>query len=86
MFIYRIGMESYAVVLYAIRDPPKTHGTRGSCKTSTGLGGHAKGKMGIGLDEHCTNSYIHPPPLISRTPLFCPFKIPQLHILHDMWG
>ena len=26
--------------------------------TGAGLGGHAKGKTGIGLDEHCANSYI----------------------------
>ena len=33
------------------KDSPKTLGTRLSCKTGTGLG-WAKGKTGIGLDEH----------------------------------
>ena len=35
----------------SIKHPPKTLGTRISCEIGTALGG-AKGKTGMGLDEH----------------------------------
>ena len=51
---YRIDVGLYK--RYYQKDSPKTLGTRVSCKTSTGLDGQrarrAKGKTGIGLDEH----------------------------------
>ena len=34
------------------KDPPKTHGTRESCETGTGLGGH-------GHRANCANSQVY---------------------------